>query len=92
MNILAWMLSISVLIFLLIESVAFHKATVCRQEGWLKSTELRTHALLYRPGAKERTWHLRCRMVITRNHSEIHWQKLPSLSRKNFTLPLDGKL
>ncbi len=92
MNILSWMLSLAILIYLMVEAVAFHKATVCRQEAWLKSAELRTGALLYRPGNRARTWHLSCRMLITRKDSDIHWQKLPSLKRNHFKLSLDGSL
>lgn len=92
MNILAWMLSLSILIFLLIEAVAFHKATVCRQEAWLKSTELRTRVLLHRPKQKDRSLHLRCRLLVTRKNSEIRWQMLPSLKKNKFTISLDGSL
>lgn len=92
MNLIAWLVAISTLIALMIQAVAFHKATVCRQEAWLKSTELRTRALLYHPSPHERDWHLGCRLHLLRNLEEITWQRLPSLTKHDFKLDLAGEL
>lgn len=92
MSFLSWMLALGVLVYIMIESVAFHRATVCRQEAWLKSTELLTRALLLKPKAKEREWHLGCRLHFTRSEQEVTWQKLPSLKKRHFALSLDGRL
>ncbi len=92
MNILAWLLCLSILIYLMIQAVAFHRATVCRQEAWLKSTELKTRSLLYSPKAIERDWHLGCRIHLLRHQEKISWQKLPNLKKYDFHLVLKGAL
>ena len=92
MNLIAWLIALSTLITLMVQAVSFHKATVCRQEAWLKSTELRTRALLFKPSPHERDWHLNCRIHLLRNQDEVTWQRLPSLSRHQFTLDLEGEL
>lgn len=92
MNVIAWLLSLSVLIVLMIQAVAFHQATVCRQEAWLKSTELKTRSLLSSPASHERDWHLSCRIHLVREQEEITWQKLPNLKRHQFHLELRGPL
>lgn len=92
MNILAWMMSLALLVLLLAEAVTFQRATVCRQEAWLKSTELRTRALLTSPTEKEKGWHMSCKILLTREKTLVTWRKLPSLSKKKFILELEGKL
>lgn len=92
MNLVSWLVAISTLISLMIQAVSFHKATVCRQEAWLKSTELRTRALLYKPAPHERDWHLGCRIHLLRNQDAITWQRLPHLKKHEFTLELEGAL
>lgn len=92
MNLVSWLLAISTLIYLMIQAVSFHRATVCRQEAWLKSTELRTRALLFEPKPYERDWHLGCRIHILRNQEEITWQRLPNLNKHSFTIELNGEL
>ena len=77
---------------MLIEAVAFHRATVCRQEAWLKGTELRTEALLYPAKKEDKGFHASCRFLFLRTGEEITWQKIPSLEKRNFKLSLDGKL
>jgi hypothetical protein len=92
MNFLSWLLALSVIIALMIQAVAFHKATVCRQEAWLKSTEMRTRALLHNPRLKDRDWHVGCRLLVVRDQEEITWRKLPSLIKYSFSLELKGHL
>lgn len=92
MNLIAWLVAISTLITLMIQAVSFHRATVCRQEAWLKSAEVRTRALLSRPASQERDWHLGCRIHLLRNQEQIIWQRLPSLTKHEFNLPLEGEL
>lgn len=92
MNFLSWLLSLSVFVALLIQAVAFHRTTVCRQEAWLKSTEMKTRTLLHNPDTKDRDWHLSCRLLIVRNNDEITWKKLPSLKKHTFSLELKGRL
>lgn len=92
MNFLSWLLALSVLFTLLIQAVDFHKATVCRQRAWLKSTEMSTRALLHEPALKDRDWHLSCRFVIVRDKDEITWRRLPSLNKHTFSLELKGRL
>ena len=92
MNLIAWLLSLSILILLMVEAVAFHKATVCRQEAWLKSTEMKTRTLLTEVKPHARDWHLGCRIHILRTQDQITWQSLPHLNKHDFTLPLKGKL
>lgn len=92
MNLVSWLVAISTLLGLLIQAVTFHKATVCRQEAWLKSTELRTRALLFKPAPFERDWHLGCRIHLLRSQEEITWQRLPNLTKHEFKLDLTGEL
>ncbi len=92
MNALSWLLALSVLIYLMIEAVAFHKATICRQEAWLKSTELKTRTLLTNSKGNDRGWHLRCRLYLSRQEEEITWQRLPGTKKHTFNLKLTGVL
>lgn len=92
MNALSWLLALSVMIYLMVEAVAFHKATVCRQEAWLKSTELKTRALLTNSKSTERGWHLGCRLYLSRQEEEITWQRLPGINKHSFNLKLTGAL
>jgi hypothetical protein len=92
MNIIAWILSLSILVVLMIQAVDFHKATVCRQKAWQKSTELLTRNFLSEPKPIERSWELGCRIHLVRNHDEVTWQRLPSLNAHKFVLPVKGSL
>lgn len=92
MNLVAWLVAISTLITLMIQAVSFHKGTVCRQEAWLKSTELKTRSLLSKPAAYERDWHLACRIHLIRSQEQISWQRLPSLTKHDFVLDVTGEL
>lgn len=92
MNILAWALSLTLLVLLLIQAVEFQRSTVCRQEAWRKSLELKTKTLLFEPQSHEKDWHLVCRLYLTRKQDEISWQRLPGLANHRFDLTLDGNL
>ncbi|MCM2350411.1 MAG: hypothetical protein NDI69_10355 [Bacteriovoracaceae bacterium] len=92
MNLISWVLGLSILIYLMLEAVAFHRATVCRQEAWLKSAELKTRSLLPNAKERERSFHLSCRLVLLRDKENITWQKLPGLRKHQFTLKLEGSL
>ena len=92
MNVVSWLLALSTLIYLMVQAVSFHRATVCRQEAWLKSTELKTRALLSNPSPYERDWHLGCRIHLYRAQETVTWQRLPSLTKHDFTLDLAGEL
>lgn len=92
MNILSWMLSLGILVWLMTEAVSLHRANVCRQEAWLKSTELRTRALLHDPKDREKDWHLGCRLILFRDGTTITWRRLPSLTEHNFELDLGDSL
>ena len=92
MNLIAWLLGLSILILLMAQAVAFHKATVCRQEAWLKSTEMKTRTLLTEVKPYARDWHLSCRILVLRSQNQLTWQRLPRLTRHQFVIPLKGKL
>ena len=92
MKVLPWLLAISTLILVMIEAVAFHKATVCRQEAWLKATELRTRTLLGHSNHSQRDFHYGCRIILVGQKESITWQRLPGFKKYSFDLPLKGHL
>jgi hypothetical protein len=92
MNLLVWVASLSILVTLLLQGVNFHRATVCRQEAWLKSAELKTRSLLSKPKSHERDWHLACRLHVLRKQDRVSWQRLPKTEANEFHLPLKGSL
>ncbi len=92
MNLIALPLGLAILLVLLAQAVVFHKATVCRQEAWLKSTELVTNSLLINSAPLKRDWHLGCRIHLVRQHNLVTWQKLPDLKKVPFHLTLKGHL
>ena len=92
MNFVAWPLGLGLLVIILSQAVVFHKATVCRQEAWLKSTELVTNGLISNPAPIKREWHLECRLHLIREHNSVSWQKLPGLKKISFKLSLKGHL
>lgn len=91
MNLLSWLVAFTTLVILMLQAVGLHKATVCRQEAWLKSTELLTRSLLS-ADFKEKEWHLRCQLLIIKNQDQILWQRLPSVRKHQFFLEINGKL
>lgn len=92
MNILSWMLALGFLVSVLSQGITFHKATVCRQEAWLISTELITGSLLSNPKPLERDFHLGCRISFLREQTKVFWQRFPHLKRHHFELNLSGTL
>lgn len=92
MNLLAWLLSISFLIAIMVQAVAFQRATVCRQIAWLKSTEVLTRSMLTGAKPHDREWHLGCRLHVMRNQETVTWQRLPSMKKQVFGIHLTGEL
>lgn len=92
MIIFSWLLSIALMTFIMIEALLFHKASVCRQDAWLKGTLLMTRTLLHSPASSEKLINPSCRLLVSRSDKEVHWQRLPSLKKHTFTLELKGKL
>jgi hypothetical protein len=92
MNLIAWLLGISLLLFIVGQAVEFHHATVCRQEAWLKGTELITRSLLTKARHRERTWHASCKLQFVRLKQDVTWQKIPSLKKHYLQLALEGEL
>lgn len=92
MNLIAWVLSLSVLVWLMIQAVDFHRATICRQKAWLKSTELITRSKLSRSTSPESAVDLDCRLFLTRSQDKVLWRQGLSLKQHTFTLELVGDL
>lgn len=92
MKLFAWALSLALFITMMVEAVAFHKATVCRQEAWKESLVIKTRSLLEGATPFERGYLLDCRTHIVRSHDDIYWQRLPTLKRHQFLLRLQGLL
>lgn len=92
MNLLVWVLALTLIVSLMVESVVFYKATVCRQRAWLKGTELVTRNLLYSPQTYERFVDLSCKVYVSRSHKRVLWHRLPQLNKHEFKLELKGKL
>jgi hypothetical protein len=91
MNILAWVLSITILFMALEESVVFFSATICRQKAWLKATELQTRALLFEAKPFESLYLASCQQLVIRRQY-ITWQKVSGGPKHLFELPLKGQL
>ena len=92
MNLLAWLLALSTLVLVLIRAVAFHKATVCRQDAWLQASLLSTRALLPKQGQSAFLHDRRCSLLVTRQGKKVTWRRFPSLRTTSFELSLRGKL
>ncbi len=90
MNILSWLLGITVLVTVVIESIMFHEATVCRQEAWRGSFILSTRLLLTDPQEKETLLSPRCRIFIKQHEGKVSW--LRDFKTHSFKLELKGKL
>jgi hypothetical protein len=76
----------------LTQSVALHRATICRQEAWLLGTELQTRSLLTDPKVIENSFHGRCKLRVIRNKKTIVWHHLKNLSLHKLQLDLNGKI
>lgn len=92
MNFLAWLLGLTLLLSLSMGAVEFFRASVCRQKGWLKGSELKTRTLLHHPPATDFAVDPGCRLYVTRKDKTISWQRLPNIKKHQFNLPLKGKL
>ena len=92
MNILAWLLALTMLVILMTQAVAFHQATVCRQKAWLKGVELSTMTLLDQPKDHDHAVIPSCRIYVSRSGQKVSWKRLPSLKSHQFKLPLKGAI
>jgi hypothetical protein len=92
MNWLTWIIGLSLFITLTVQAVSFHRALICRQEAWLKSTELRTRALLSKAPSIEKAVHLSCKTSFLRREEMITWQRWEEPGQKIFRMDLKGKL
>lgn len=90
MNIGTFVLLTSFLIAILYQAVNFSKVTACRQEAWLKSTELLTHQKMSRTSAKN-LFHAKCNIRVS-GKKNIIWRELPIGKAQHFNLMLSGKL
>ena len=91
MNLLSWLLSLTLLLVALMESVDFFSATICRQKAWLISTELQTRSLLDSSAPTETAFNQNCRLQVIRNAS-VSWHRIGAQGKHAFHLPLKGKL
>ncbi|HXH32194.1 MAG TPA: hypothetical protein VNJ01_15420 [Bacteriovoracaceae bacterium] len=92
MNILAWLLGLSVLISIMFQAVSFHKATACRQKAWLTSAELLTAATLTDAPTSQNTWLPSCRIQVKKNPGSVSWIRFPDVKKHTFQIQLKGKL
>ena len=92
MNLIAWTLALTLMVAVMIEAVAFHQATVCRQNAWLKGTELQTSTLLYRAKDYAQAVDASCKLHVILKHKRVSWRRLPNLGKHAFNLPLSGKI
>ncbi len=92
MNLIAWLLALSLLVTVMREAVVFHQATVCRQKAWLKSTELMTRTLLTKPKANAQSVDFTCKLAVSLNKKIVTWRRMPYLKTHQFQLPLKGHL
>ena len=92
MKIISWSLALGGLIFLLIEAVDLHRSTICRQEAWLKSTELKTRSLLSHPSQHLYQTDQHQGLRIFKLGNKIFWQRKESKKIHLFDLELKGKL
>jgi hypothetical protein len=92
LNLIAWVLALSLMVTVMIEAVVFHQATVCRQKAWLMGVELQTATLLHHPKEHSLGVDDGCKLYVVRKHNRISWKRLPNLKTHEFVLPLKGKL
>ncbi len=92
MNLLAWLIGLSSTFLILSQAVAFHRATVCRQQIWSKSFESLTRSLLKEAQDKEIRFLPTCLALIKREESVVTWRKELELSSHKFEMEIQGKL
>jgi len=80
------------MVTVMIEAVAFHQATVCRQKAWLTGVELQTGTLLHHPKDHSFRMDAGCKLHVSRKNNRVSWKRLPNLKTHEFILPLKGKL
>ena len=92
MNFLSWLLSLSLMIYLLMEGVVFHKATICRQEAWLEAFNLTVKTTLSTKTTPTQYIDPGCRLHVVQTNGKVFWQRFPSLKRQTLDLKLKGHL
>lgn len=93
MNILSWLMGLSLMLFLFMEATLLHKSTVCRQKAWLLSTELLTSATLNAAPEGDKRWNINCKLMARRKKKEINWWRLKSINQQNkFEFDLPGAI
>lgn len=90
MKILGWVICLTLLMTVLMQAVAFQKATVCRQRVWLKSLEMRTSETLSQSSDSDLFKSSKCELQIIRKSKTITWFKGKKLN--TFEVSLKGKL
>jgi hypothetical protein len=91
MNFIPWLLAISLLMGILYKTVAYHKATVCRQRAWLISTEMITRSLI-KSSSPTYNFDLKCSSKFTLKGLTASWMQIPSFKENTVHLDLKGKL
>lgn len=92
MNLLAWLLSLTVTFLLLMEAVNFHTASICRQKAWAQSFESLTRGLFPKAKEKELRYIASCNLLITKEQMKVFWKKPLSFKKHAFEINLKGKL
>jgi hypothetical protein len=92
MNLLSVVLSLSLLVFSFTEAVALHRATVCRQKAWLRSTELLTAATLVREFKNETSLNVACQTAVNIDGRTISWLNTKTFKKHLFEVDLKGNL
>ena len=92
MNLIAWLLALTLMVTVMMEAVIFHQVTVCRQKAWLKSTELMTRTLLTNPKNYAHAVDFACKLIVHLEQKKVTWRRLPQLTTHQFQLPLKGHL
>lgn len=82
--------SISGVMMILYQAVNFSKVTACRQEAWLKSTELVTHQKMDHP-SNQSLYHSKCEILVS-GTKKIIWRQIPNGKSKQFKIMLSGNL
>jgi hypothetical protein len=92
MNFVSWLLALSILVIVFIESIYFHQATVCRQLAWKMGVESITRTLLTDFKAQEQSFHSDCKILLVRSQQKVKWQKRPSFKLFSFEMAIEGGL
>lgn len=92
MKLVSTLLCLSLLIFTFIEAVALHRATVCRQKAWLRSTELLTASTLNSAASSQSSLDVACQISVNIEGRSVSWRKARTLKKNAFEVDLKGYL